>query len=404
MARPKKDGRRAKGIQGKKGYLYIVITQQTVKDGKKQVEHRWIATGLIDTADHVKKALEMRAVLLDKKNRFSLIDRNIKASDYLSLYLESKKREVADTTYAAYYYKVRRIIEEFESVKIRDIDTRMVEAFLDNLFEKDHASPRTVKDVKVLFGTIMDQAIKDGLIAYNPVKAVVINKTLANKYTPDKNPDDDFFSFEEAQRFLDAAKAHELYELFYLTLFFGLRREEILGLRWSAISFKDKTLSINHTVTKGTTITRANTTKTASSAREYPLSDEQISLFQHLRKKELKNRELCGSSYYDSDYIFKHADGTLYYPDYPSKAFGKIIRRTPDLPQKITFHGLRRSCVSMLVHQGMDVKSIQTWVGHADVDTTLRIYAKVKNKEAKQEVSDTMAGMIQVRNYNTTNE
>ena len=240
----------------------------------------------------------------------------------------------------------------------------MVETFLDLLFEKDHASPRTVKDIKVLFGTIMDQAKKDGLIAYNPVKEVVINKKLASKYTSDKKADDAFFSYEEAQKFLDSAKDHELYELFYTTLFFGLRREEVLGLRWSAINFKDKTMKITHTVTKGMSITRANTTKTEASNREYPLSDEQIAMFQHLRKKELMNRRLCGNSYYDSDYIFKH-------------------------------------CVSMLVHQGMDVKSIQKWVGHADINTTLSIYAKVKDKEAKREVSDAMAGMIQMRNYDT---
>ena len=71
----------------------------------------------------------------------------------------------------------------------------------------------------------------------------------------------------------------------------------------------------------------------------------------------------------------------------------------PDLPQDITFHGLRSSCVSILVHQGMDVKSIQKWVGHADLDTTLRIYAKVKDKESKKEVSDTMKELIQLRDY-----
>ena len=88
--------------------------------------------------------------------------------------------------------------------------------------------------------------------------------------------------------------------------------------------------------------------------------------------------------YQENDYIFKHADGSLYYPDYPSKAFRKIIKKLPEWPQGITFHGLRSSCVSILVHQGMDVKSIQKWVGHRDLDTTLRIYAKVKEKEAKK--------------------
>ncbi|MBQ7558105.1 MAG: hypothetical protein IJT00_08575, partial [Lachnospiraceae bacterium] len=82
-------------------------------------------------------------------------------------------------------------------------------------------------------------------------------------YSKEKNTDEEFFSYEEAQHFLGKIKDHELYEMFYLTLVFRLRREEILGLRWSAIDFKDKTMAINHTVTRGTTVNRANTTKTS---------------------------------------------------------------------------------------------------------------------------------------------
>ena len=77
----------------------------------------------------------------------------------------------------------------------------------------------------------------------------------------------------------------------------------------------------------------------------------------------------------------------------------EIIKKIPELPQGITFHGLRKSCVSILVHQGMDVKSIQKWVGHSDIDTTLRIYAKVKDKEAKMEISDKMNDIIQIKSY-----
>ncbi len=84
-------------------------------------------------------------------------------------------------------------------------------------------------------------------------------------------------------------------------------------------------------------------------------------------------------------------------PDYPSKIFSKLIKKMPELPQDITFHGLRSSCVSILVHQGKDVKSIQKRVGHAHYDTTLRIYAKVKDKESKREISDTMQGIIQLK-------
>ncbi|MEE3472385.1 MAG: tyrosine-type recombinase/integrase [Butyrivibrio hungatei] len=398
MARPKKDGRRATGIQGKKGYLYIVFSEPVIKNGVRKIEKRWIATGLTDTPDNVKKASATRTKMLNK-DPDTIFDRNVSLSDFMDHMLARKKREVSDTTYSGYYYRAKRIKEFFGDIRVRDLNKRMVESFLDDLFETHHIQPRTAKDVKVFFGNVMEQAVSDGLIFYNPVKDVVINKTLAAKYAKDKNTDEEFFSYEEAQLFLNNVRNHELYELFYLTLFFGLRREEILGLRWSAIDFKNQTMCINHTVTKGMTITRANTTKTVSSARVYPLTDEQVEMFRQLRNKERTYRKLCGSGYHNSDYIFKHADGSLYYPDYPTKAFGKLVRKMPELPQSITFHGLRSSCVSILVHQGMDVKSIQKWVGHADIDTTLRIYAKVKDKESKMEISNAMNDIIPLKKY-----
>lgn len=398
MARPKKNGKRATGIQGKKGFLYIVTSQVVIKDGIKKSEKKWIATGLADTPENVKKASEARAKLLNNTTT-TTINHNVSLADYVDHILEKKKREVSDTTYSAYFYRGRRIKEFFGKSKLRDIKEKMIERFLDALFLTHNAQPRTVKDTKVLFGTIMEQAVKDGIITYNPVKEVVINKDLAIKYAKDKTVGDDFFSYDEAQLFLDQTKNHELYELFYLTVFFGLRREEILGLRWSAIDFKNKTLRICHTVTKGTTITRANSTKTSSSDREYPLTDEQIEMFQQIKEKENKYRDLFGKEYIENDYIFKHQDGSLYYPDYPTKAFRKLIKKMPELPQNITFHGLRSSCVSILVHEGMDVKSIQKWVGHADIDTTLRIYAKVKDKEAKREISNTMTNILSLKNY-----
>lgn len=397
MGRHKKDGTRAKGIQGKNGYLYIIIPQTIIENGVKKYKHKWIATRLPDTSLNVEKASGMRFKMLNRDASVA-IDYNTTMSDYIDHFLDKKKREVADTSYSAYFYKGRTIKEYFRNIKVREINERMVEKFLDDLFITRSLQPRTVKDIKVLFGNIMEQALKDGLIVCNPVKEVVINKALANKYAKDKTADDDFFSYDEAQLFLDKTQDHELYILFYLTVFFGLRREEVLGLRWSAINFKDKTMRICHTVTVGTTVNRNNTTKTQSSDREYPLTDEQTEIFRQIKKKENYYKKLFGREYIENDYIFKHQDGSLYYPDYPSKAFGKLIKKIPELPQNVTFHGLRKSCVSILVHEGLDVKSIQKWVGHADIDTTLKIYAKVKDKDSKREVLNTMTNVLTVSN------
>ena len=399
MARKRKDGRRAEGIQGKKGRLYYIITQEEVIDGKKISKRVWCATGLPDKDENISKAVEMREKRLSSAGSALSVDREVPMKTYVNLYLAKKRRTIADTTYSGYFYRGNRIIDFFDEIKVRSVSKVNVEQFMDHLITDCESQERTVKDIKTLLSGIMDQAVKDGLIAINPVKEATMNKTLVLKHAKVKNDDDDFFSFKEAQLFLTIAESHELYELFFVTLFFGLRREEVLGLRWSCVDFDAKEFRVNHTVTKGMTVNRVNSTKTATSARTYPLTEEQVKMFKHLKAKETDNRDLFGSAYHDNDYIFKHEDGSLYYPDYPTKAFGKLIKAHPELPQGITFHGLRKSCVSILVHEGYDVKRIQKWVGHADIDTTLKIYAKVKDKEAKQEILNGMNNIIKPKSY-----
>ncbi len=146
---------------------------------------------------------------------------------------------------------------------------------------------------------------------------------------------------------MDAVANDEYYKrylpLFYFTLFFGLRREEVLGIKWSSINFYKKELHITSTVTKGTRINRDNTTKTKKSNRFFLLDEEHTTVLKKIRKKELEYRKLQGKSYFDSDYIFKNEDGTLFYPNTPSKAFRRFINKHKELPQGITFHGLRKS-------------------------------------------------------------
>lgn len=399
MSRPKKDGKRATGIQGKKGNLYIVISQPCIKDGKKTSEKKWIKTGLQDTPDNVKLASQARVRLLNRQT-ICTVDRNISLNDYVDYFLDKKRRIVLDSTFAAYLFKAESMKSYMGNIRVRDLDTKIIEGYLDSQFEINHNQERTVKDKKVLLCQIIDQAVKEGIIAYNPAKEAKINKNLANKHAKVKKDDDKFFSYEEAQAFLIIVKDHELYELFYVTLFFGLRREEILGLKWSAIDFDEKILYINHTVTRGTEVNYKNAGKNDSSIRKYPLTDEQVEMFINLKKKEKEYKKLFGNEYHENDYVFKHPDGTLFYPDYPSKSFNKVIKKNPELPQYITFHGLRTSCVSILVHEGKDIKSIQEWVGHKDINTTLKVYTKAKEKESKQLISNTMANVLPLKKYN----
>ena len=393
-----KDGRRAKGIYAKSGKLYMVVSKVVGLGDNKKTKKDWLPTNLDDTPPNVKKAQKQREKMITTL-KLSEIDKEITVSDYIDAVLQKCKRQVKDTTYSSYCNRSKIIKKYFGTKKIRAITEKNLEDFLDNLFEIENYAVRYVTDIQAFTKIVFRRAIDDGVICYNPAKDVVMNKNLASRHARDSS-DDDFFSYEEAIDFLRIVENDSLYELYYVALFFGMRREEVLGLRWCDVDLdRDPKMKIRHTVTKGTEVNYLNEVKTEMSKRDYPLSDEHVRLFKHLKKKENQFRELLGDKYIVNDYIFKNNDGSLYYPDTLSKKFRKIIKSNKCLPQGITFRGLRTSCVSIMVHEGKDIKVIQAWVGHSDIKTTLAIYAKVKTKMHKKQLSDEMSMKIQVKSY-----
>ena len=166
MARPRKDGRRATGIQSKKGYLYIVTSNTTFRNGAKVTEKVWTATGLSDTPENVKKASEARERLCGKDTS-EVLDKNITVQKYVDHYMAQKKRQIADTTYSAYLYRAKLIQQYFgKEERVRSLNKVTVERFLDALFTRYGLQPRTVKDTKAFLCGLLDQAVKDGIIAY----------------------------------------------------------------------------------------------------------------------------------------------------------------------------------------------------------------------------------------------
>ncbi len=396
MGRKKKPGKRARGIQSKKGYLYIIHTKTMINNGKRESKIIWEATGLPDSPENVKKAIALRDKFKETNNSI-VLDRNTTFEELMEVFLNHKKRVIRNTTYSTYENQAKSCVKYFASTKVRNITTDMVEAYIDHLFTEHNLAPRTVKDYSKLLRTALNFAVEEGIISPNPARKAAINAELAAIHSKKRDPNDTFFSYSEAQRFLKIIRDHELYEFFYVSLYFALRREETLGIRWSAIKLEDPDnprLVINHSVTIGTQVNRTDSLKTEASYDDFPLDPNQVEMFKELKKREENNRILFGNKYVENDYVFKHADGTPFYPDYPSKIFKKIIDDNPNLPQHITLHGLRKSCVSILVHRGLDIESIRKWARHKDVTTTLKIYTEVKDKEAKENVARIMTELL----------
>ena len=190
---------------------------------------------------------------------------------------------------------------------------------------------------------------------------------------------------------LEVTKNERLYPLIYITSIYGLRRSEVLGLKWDSVNYETQTLSICHTVAKVTKVVEKDKTKNASSFRSFPLTADAAEMFRHLKKQEDLNRKLFGKEYHNNDYIFKWEDGKPYSPDYVSRAFGKLLKKY-NLPH-IRFHELRHSCASLLLSQGFGLKDVQEWLGHSDIKMTANIYGHLDTKR-KQGIAANMSNLL----------
>lgn len=152
-----------------------------------------------------------------------------------------------------------------------------------------------------------------------------------------------FYTEAQMRDLLTAVKNERLYPIVYVTALYGLRRSEVLGLKWDSINFAMQTLTIRHTVARVTKVVEKNKTKNASSFRSFPLTDDAVRLFKILLQQEQYYRNHFGKDYIDNNYVFTWEDGHPYSPDYVSHTFHKLLKKY-DLPH-IRFHDLRHPYV-----------------------------------------------------------
>ena len=189
-----------------------------------------------------------------------------------------------------------------------------------------------------------------------------------------------FYDADEMQELFAALKGHKLELVVLVAAFYGLRRGEVLGLKWDAIDFERNTITIKRTVTSvnidgKVTIIEQDSAKTKSSLRTLPLVSQFREYFLSVKEAQKENKKVCGNSYdYSHDgYVFVDALGRRMKPDYISSTFSVLLEKKG--LKRIRFHDLRHSCASLLLANGVPMKQIQEWLGHSDFNTTANIYA-----------------------------
>lgn len=167
-----------------------------------------------------------------------------------------------------------------------------------------------------------------------------------------------------------------------LGLYYGLRKSEVLGLRWQDIDFEAGTLSVRNTVTRMRTRIEHEQTKSLASKRTLFLIPSTITYLQQVRKDQLERQRLLGSAYTITDHICVWPDGRPLSPDYVSQHF-RLFLEKHNLPS-IRFHDLRHTAGSLLLRKGLNVKQVQEFLGHEKSSTTLDIYLHIDKQNKRR--------------------
>lgn len=226
----------------------------------------------------------------------------------------------------------------------------------------------------------LKEAVKSHLITTNPCDDVILPKMARREIS--------FYSASQLNDLFNAIKNEPLYPLIYFTAIYGLRRSEVLGLKWDSVNFENNTITIKHTVVRFNDVFEKDSTKTSSSYRSYPLTEEVKNILTMLKEAEKKNITLFGKEYIKNGYIFKWDNGKPYAPDYITSKFSKILKKY-GFPH-IRFHDLRHSCASLLVSQGFSLKDVQEWLGHSDFSITANLYAHL-DTQRKTNIAKSMS-------------
>ena len=277
------------------------------------------------------------------------------------------------TTYASYQGMVERVIAPYfrkRGIKLVDLKATDLQDFYTKQLERVKAN--SVIHYHANIHKALKYAVKIDLIPTNPADKV--ERPKKNEFKGS------YYSADEIHALTEIAEGTKLEIPVLLASFYGLRRSEVLGLKWDAIDFEANTLEIKHIVTQASidgkkVLVQADRAKTKSSLRTLPLVPPIRDRLLMLKGQQETYRRLCGKSY-NRDYLgYLCVDeiGNIIRPNYVSEQFPKLLEKNGLRP--IRFHDLRHSCASLLLANGVPMKQIQEWLGHSDFSTTANIYA-----------------------------
>ena len=288
-------------------------------------------------------------------------DTKLTVKDYLEQWVTEKSREVKPQTAEDYRYQLEKyVIPLIGKLELSKLTPLKVQGMCGRL--ADGISPQRANKCRRVLSGALSQAVRWQLILRNPcdaVKPLKVTQKEMTLWTPD-----------EAARFLDSARSHRLFALFYLAMSTGLRRGELLGLRWQDVG--ESCLYVKQSVIEQRGRIMITTPKTEKGVRRVVLSlDVSEVMRQHWERQEAE-RHLLGMAWPDTGLVFVSDVGTLLHPRNFTRTWHTLQKNAE--VRRVKLHDLRHLHASMAIRSGVDPKVLADRLGHARASFTLDVY------------------------------
>lgn len=340
-----------------------------------------------ETQEKIAKFETTNGLLSSSENKKLTID------EFIYIWMETKSKTLKPTSYDALMDTIRLyVLKELSGYQLSQLDENILQKHINGLADKH--SLRTVKKAYDCLNQSLDYAMRLNYIALNPMIKVIKPTESGVKVKKKKinflDVDDINALYEESKRLnteefrINGAVDTPVYSIYakgiILILYTGLRISEALALTWNDWDVENKTLSVDKNLVLVRDKNTGNklpliqdTTKTTSGKRIIPLADRAIEQLQYLK---LNNKDKSPDAR-----IFQSTTGKVPSQSNLTRTLSAMLLRSKSKIKKCGLHALRHSYGSMLLAQGIDLKTISHLLGHSDFRLTCQIYLDVTNKQ-----------------------
>lgn len=375
------------------------------KDGN--YDYRWTTRDGKRHSVYAKTLEELRAkeeeILRDKCNGIKTEARYVTINDVFEVW-KQLKRGLKDNTFQNYKYMYEQFVKpDFGNTRVSQLKKSDVKRFYNMLADERVLKVSTIDSIHTVLHQVLDMAVDDAYLRNNPSDNVLKELKQAHKFDTEKRK---ALTVAEQELFLDFLRRNHQYShwypIFAVMVGTGLRAGEVTGLRWCDIDLKEHLIDVNHTLVyynhaENGCYFNINTPKTKAGVRNVPMLEFVKQAFIEERKYQMANGIRCNvkiDGY--TDFIFVNRFGAAQHQGTLNKALRRIIRdcndevlerneENPVLLPRFSCHSLRHTFTTRMCEAGVNIKVIQDTLGHADISTTLNIYADVTKELKKKE-------------------